>query len=76
MIEIQNVSKRFGRVKAVDGITARIEEGHVFGLIGTNGAGKSTLMRLLCGVMKPDEGKITVDGALVYDNPEANAHVR
>ncbi len=75
MIEIQNVSKRFGRVKAVDGITARIEEGHVFGLIGTNGAGKSTLMRLLCGVMKPDEGKITVDGALVYDNPEAKSRI-
>ena len=73
MIEIQNVSKNFGEVKAVDSITARIEEGHVFGLIGTNGAGKSTLMRLMCGVMKPEAGKITVDGAPVYDNPEAKS---
>ena len=75
MIEIQNVNKSFGEVKAVDGITAKIEEGHVFGLIGTNGAGKSTLMRLMCGVMKPDEGKITVDGAPVYDNPEAKSRI-
>lgn len=75
MIEIQNVSKNFGEVKAVDSITARIEEGHVFGLIGTNGAGKSTLMRLMCGVMKPEAGKITVDGAPVYDNPEAKSRI-
>ena len=61
MIEFQKVSKSFDAVKAVDNISASIEEGHVFGLIGTNGAGKSTLMRLLCGVFKPDEGSITVD---------------
>lgn len=73
MIEFQNVSKNFDTVKAVDNISAVIEEGHVFGLIGTNGAGKSTLMRLLCGVFKPDEGSITVDGETVYDNPAAKA---
>ena len=47
MIEFQNISKCFDRVKAIDNVTAVIGEGHVFGLIGTNGAGKSTLMRLL-----------------------------
>ena len=73
MIEFQNVSKSFDTVKAVDNISAAIEEGHVFGLIGTNGAGKSTLMRLLCGVFKPDEGSIIVDGEPVYDNPAAKA---
>lgn len=73
MIELQNVSKNFDRVKAVDRVSAAIEEGHVFGLIGTNGAGKSTLLRLLCGVLKPDEGCIRVDGEAVYDNPGAKA---
>lgn len=68
MIEIRNVSKRFGRVKALDNISATIEEGHVFGLIGTNGAGKSTLMRLLAGVLKADSGIVRADGGLVYDN--------
>ncbi len=71
MIEINNVSKSFDALRAVDGVQAMIEEGHVFGLIGTNGAGKSTLMRLICGVLKPDEGGVLVDGEPVYDNPSA-----
>ena len=45
MIEFRNLSKHFDKVKAIDNISATIEEGHVFGLIGTNGAGKSTSMR-------------------------------
>lgn len=73
MIEIHKVRKCFGDVRAVDNIDAVIEEGHVFGLIGTNGAGKSTLMRLLCGILKPDEGAILVDGEAIYDNPAAKA---
>lgn len=73
MIEFQNICKSFGRVKAVDHVTATIEEGHVFGLIGTNGSGKSTLLRLLGGVLKADEGSVTVDGEAVYDNPAAKA---
>ena len=75
MIEFQKVSKRFDVVKAVDNVSAVIEEGHVFGLIGTNGAGKSTLMRLLCGIFRPDEGSITVDGDEVYDNPIAKGKI-
>ncbi len=75
MIEFQNVSKSFGRIRAVDNVTARIEEGHVFGLIGTNGAGKSTLMRLTCGVMRPDAGMVTVDGKAVYDNPAVKGEI-
>ena len=71
MIEFKNISKSFGGLKAVDNISATIEEGHVFGLIGTNGAGKSTLLRLLSGVLEPDSGSITVDGEAVYDNPAA-----
>ena len=73
MIEIHKVRKCFGDIRAVDHIDAVIEEGHVFGLIGTNGAGKSTLMRLLCGILKPDEGTVIVDGEPIYDNPMAKA---
>lgn len=71
MIEFRNVSKYFDDIKAVDNVSAVIEEGHVFGLIGTNGAGKSTLMRILSGVLKADEGSVTVDGEPVYENPAA-----
>lgn len=69
MIAIQNVSKQFGRFKALNDITANITEGQVFGLIGTNGAGKSTLMRIICGVYRPDNGLVTVDDEPIYENP-------
>ena len=70
MIEVKNLSKSFGTVKAIDEISAHIEEGHVFGLIGTNGAGKSTFMRMLTGVLKPDNGEILIDRESVYDKPK------
>ncbi len=75
MIEVTSLSKRFDTVQAVDNISARIEDGHVFGLIGTNGAGKSTFMRMLTGVLKPDEGSILVDGEPVFDNPKVKEKI-
>ncbi len=75
MIAINNVSKQFGEVKALDSITATIGEGQVFGLIGTNGAGKSTLMRILSGVMKADSGEVTIDEEPVYENPAKKSEI-
>lgn len=75
MIEAKNVSKIFDQVVALDDITAKIEEGHVFGLIGTNGAGKSTFMRCMCGVLKPEKGEILIDGKPVFDNPEVKREI-
>lgn len=73
MIEAVHVKKSFDKIQAVDDISATIQEGSVFGLIGTNGAGKSTFMRMVCGVYKPDEGKILIDGESVYENEQAKA---
>lgn len=67
MIQAVNVTKRFEDILAVDHINAEIKEGNVFGLIGTNGAGKSTFLRMVSGVLKPDEGEITVDGTKVFE---------
>jgi len=75
MIEIHNISKRFDSLLALDNVSATIAEGHVFGLIGTNGAGKSTLLRTLCGILKPDEGQILIDGEPVYENTEAKSKI-
>lgn len=75
MIEIRNVSKSFGEIRALDKVSAVIGEGHVFGLVGTNGAGKSTLMRLIAGVLKADQGEILVDGQPVYDSPAAKGRL-
>ena len=62
MIEVKGISKSFSGIKAVDNLDAVIQEGAVFGLIGTNGAGKSTFLRMVCGVLKPDSGTVTFDG--------------
>ena len=62
MIEAVNLTKKFDDIVAVDKINAQIRDGSVFGLIGTNGAGKSTFLRMAAGVLKPDEGTITIDG--------------
>ncbi len=75
MIEVKNISKSFEEVKAIDNISAHIEDGHVFGLIGTNGAGKSTFMRMLSGVLKSDGGEILIDGEPVYDNPSVKEKI-
>ena len=71
MIEIYDVTKTFDSIKAVDSVSVMIKENTVFGLIGTNGAGKSTVLRMVTGVLKPDEGTIAVDNMPVYDNVEA-----
>ena len=71
MIEAVNLTKRFDDITAVDHINAEIKEGSVFGLIGTNGAGKSTFLRLASGILKPDEGSVTIDGQEVFENLEA-----
>ena len=68
MIEAINLTKRFDDIKAVDHINAVIREGSVFGLIGTNGAGKSTFLRLAAGILKPDEGRVTIDGEDIFEN--------
>ena len=75
MIEVTGVNKMFGEIKALDNIVATIQEGSIFGLIGTNGAGKSTLLRVISGVLKPDTGMALIDGENVYENPQAKAKI-
>ncbi|MCM1126744.1 MAG: ABC transporter ATP-binding protein [Lachnospiraceae bacterium] len=75
MIELKNVTKCYDQLKAVDHISVTIKENSVFGLIGTNGAGKSTALRMAAGVLRPDEGEITVDGLTVFDNMEAKKNI-
>jgi ABC-2 type transport system ATP-binding protein len=69
VIKAENLTKRFEDITAVDHISAEIKEGCVFGLIGTNGSGKSTFLRMASGILKPDEGSITIDGERVWENP-------
>jgi len=61
-IEVEQIVRHFGSIRAVDGLTFRVEDGEVFGLPGTNGAGKTTTVRLLNGVLKPSGGHASVLG--------------
>ena len=70
MIEIKNVSKRFGDIQAVNTVSLSIKDGCIFGLVGTNGAWKSTLLRILAGVLKADGGEVCYDGENIYENIE------
>ena len=64
MIEIQNVTKTYSKnnKKAVDNLSLSVKGGELFGFIGPNGAGKTTTIKMLTGVLKPDEGSITMAG--------------
>lgn len=69
MIEIKNVSKSFGSVKALDDVSFKVEKGDVFGVIGQNGAGKSTLFRSMMNFFDDYSGSITFDGKAMKDVP-------
>lgn len=69
-IRIEDLTKRYGQQKAVDGISFTVRAGEVLGFLGPNGAGKSTTMKLICGLTAPNAGKITVGGHDVATEPE------
>ena len=68
MITAENATKRFEDITAVDHICAQVQDGSVYGLIGSNGAGKSTFLRMLAGVLAPDEGTVRIDGEDIFEN--------
>ncbi|MCL6449767.1 MAG: ABC transporter ATP-binding protein [Acetobacteraceae bacterium] len=70
-VEVEALSKRFGRFLAVDAVSFRVEEGEIFGFIGPNGSGKSTTIRMLCGILTPTSGRAAVLGLDVQREPEA-----
>ena len=69
MIEVQHLTKRYGRFTAVDDVSFRVERGEILGFLGPNGAGKTTTMRILTGFMPATEGKAIVAGFDVFDQP-------
>lgn len=75
MLELKNVTKTFGTLKALDDLTMTVPKGAVYGLVGPNGAGKSTAIRHAVGVYRPDSGTITLDGKPIYENPEVKLRI-
>jgi ABC-2 type transport system ATP-binding protein len=71
MIELTHVTKSYnrGRIKAVDDLTLTVKPGEIFGFLGPNGAGKTTTIKLIVGLLRPDAGRITVEGLDVATHP-------
>ena len=70
MIELHNLCKTFGRIRAVDNVSLTIEAGSIFGFLGPNGAGKTTTIKMIVGLLKPTSGTILINGKDVARHPE------
>ena len=75
MIEIKELRKRFGDFQALSGLTLNVPSGSVYGLVGPNGAGKTTAIKHITGIYRQDSGEVLLDGAPVYENPEAKRKI-
>ncbi len=71
MIELRNLTKKFGEVIAVNRLNLSVSQGEIFGFIGPNGAGKTTTLRMMSGILAPTEGSVRIDGINVAKEPEA-----
>lgn len=69
-IEVNKLTKRFGKFTAVNGISFNVQQGEIFGFLGANGAGKSTAIRMLCGIIEPTSGDAIVGGYSVMKEPD------
>lgn len=69
MITLNNISKSFGGMRAVRDISITISDGEIFGLVGPNGAGKTTTIKMMAGILRPDEGKILINKYDITEDP-------
>lgn len=69
MVEIEELTKRYGRFLALDHVNFHINKGDIFGFVGPNGAGKTTTMRIMCGLIKATSGNVVIDGVNVLKRP-------
>jgi ABC-2 type transport system ATP-binding protein len=65
LLNVENLVKSYGSLKAVDGLSFTVEAGEAFGLLGPNGAGKSTTMMMICGLLEPDSGEVRLEGRVL-----------
>ncbi len=69
VIKTESLTKKYGKITAVDGLDLKVEEGEIFGLLGPNGAGKTTLISMLCTILKPTSGRAWVNGFDIVKEP-------
>jgi len=69
ILSIQGLTKKFGETTAVDNVTVKLRSGEIYALIGPNGSGKTTLLKTIAGLLRPNHGKISVDGTDIVQDP-------
>jgi ABC-2 type transport system ATP-binding protein len=69
MVNVHNITKRYGNLVAVQNLSFRLERGDVLGFLGPNGAGKTTTMRVITGYMPPTKGSVDIEGVDIFDDP-------
>jgi len=70
MMQLRELSKRFGNLMAVDGVSLEVNRGEIFGFLGPNGAGKTTTIKMLAGLIKPSSGRVIIDGWDLEEHPQ------
>ena len=70
MIEVKNLTKRYGKNTAIDNISFTIEKGKIYGFLGPNGAGKTTTMNIITGCLAASEGQVLINGSDIFENPK------
>lgn len=71
MLEIRGLRKKYGNFQALDGLDLEIPKGELFGFVGPNGAGKTTTLKIVAGLLAPDEGEVRIDGVDAVRNNKA-----
>ena len=76
IMEIKNISKRFDVTQALDDVSLDLYSGEILALVGENGAGKSTLIKIMTGIYRPDQGRLTLDGqpVTIHNSIDAQVH--
>lgn len=71
MLEVNNLTRKYGDLLAVDGVSFTVEKGEIIGLLGHNGAGKTTIMKMLSGYLEPNDGEVKLNGIALNENSKA-----
>ena len=71
MIEVKNLTKKYGKFVAIENLSLSVGKSSVYGLVGYNGAGKTTLLKTVAGIFRPDAGSVTIDGKDVFSHADA-----
>jgi ABC-2 type transport system ATP-binding protein len=75
LLELKNITKKFNDFTAIENVSINVDKKSAYGLVGYNGAGKTTLLKTICGIYKPEQGEVLLDGKPVFDNERNKSRI-